>query len=227
MRTIIPVLFMLAGAALIIVAFNSRHSARAVGDILPPTAPPATLPANAQQATFAAGCFWGVEENFRHVKGVLATTVGFSGGITQNPTYADVCTDLTGHAESVLVTYDPAQVSYAELLDAFWTCHDPTTKNRQGPDVGTQYRSIIFFHNPEQEKLARESLKEVEAAHYFKNKIVTEIIPAAPFYKAEEYHQQYLAKNGGVCHVGPTTVTTKLAKDAAAARAAQAATQPH
>jgi peptide-methionine (S)-S-oxide reductase len=227
MRTFIPILFMLAGAALIFVAFNSRHPAQAVGDILPPSSPPATIPANAQQATFAAGCFWGVEENFRHVKGVLATTVGFSGGFTQNPTYADVCTDLTGHAESVLVTYDPAQVSYAELLDAFWTCHDPTTKNRQGPDVGTQYRSIIFFHNPEQEKLARESLKEVEAGHFFKSKIVTEIIPAAPFYKAEEYHQQYLAKNGGVCHVGPTTVTTKLAKDAAADRAAQAATQPH
>jgi len=224
MRTLIPVLFIALAAMAAVFASPWRHTGLAA-DL--PAKPPATLPANARQATFAAGCFWGVEESFRHVKGVLATSVGYSGGITQNPTYADVCTDLTGHAESVLVTYDPDQVSYAELLDAFWTCHDPTTKNRQGPDVGTQYRSVIFFHTPEQEKLARESVKEVEAAHFFKSKIVTEIVPAAPFYKAEDYHQQYMAKNGGVCHNGPATVTTKLAKDAAAARQAQPATQPH
>jgi peptide-methionine (S)-S-oxide reductase len=182
-----------------------------------------TMPGNVQQATFAAGCFWGVEEQFRHVKGVLATAVGYTGGHTVNPTYKEVCTDLTGHAEAVLVTYDPTQVSYAELLDAFWTAHDPTTKDRQGPDFGSQYRSAIFFHTPEQEQIARASLKEVDAAKFFKNKIVTEITAAAPFYKAEEYHQQYMLKTGGICHIGPATVTTKLAKEAAAARVAQGA----
>ena len=227
MRALLALLIVALAALAAFFSLASRLPMRAAAEV---PATPTTLPANAQQATFAAGCFWGVEESFRHVKGVLATSVGYTGGITQNPTYKDVCTDLTGHAESVLVTYDPAQVSYAELLDAFWTCHDPTTKNRQGPDFGTQYRSVIFFHNPEQERQAQESLKEVQGAHFFKNKIVTEIVPAATFYKAEDYHQQYMAKNGGICHVGPATVTTKLAREAAAARVAQnatPATQPH
>lgn len=227
MRTALSVLILAIAAFALFVALSSGRyfSVLAASADSPPH--PTTLPANAQQATFAAGCFWGVEESFRHVKGVVATQVGYTGGRTANPTYEDVCTDLTGHAESVLVTYDPSEVSYAELLDAFWTCHDPTTRNRQGPDFGTQYRSVIFFHTPEQEKLARASLKEVEEAKFFKNKIVTEIVPATTFYKAEEYHQQYMAKNGGVCHVGPATVTTKLAKEAAAARVPAASTRPN
>ena len=164
-----------------------------------------------KKATFAAGCFWGVEEAFRHIPGVTKTRVGYIGGNTENPTYKQVCTDTTGHAEAVEVTYDPSRISYAELLDAFWTCHDPTTMNRQGPDEGTQYRSVIFHHDVEQEKIAQESLKEVEASRIFKSPIVTEIVPAGKFYDAEEYHQQYFTKNGGACHIGVATVKTKLA----------------
>ncbi len=174
---------------------------------------PATIPANLRQATFAAGCFWGVEETFRHVKGVTSTTVGYTGGHTKDATYEDVCTDLTGHAESVLVTYDPSQVTYEQLLDTFWSSHDPTTKDRQGPDFGTQYRSVIFYHDADQEKAARASLKEVDDSHIFKAKIVTEIVAAGTFYPAEDYHQQYLAKNGGTCHTGPAEVHTQLAKN--------------
>jgi peptide-methionine (S)-S-oxide reductase len=225
MRTLSFLLLAIAAFSVLFILSRRPDSAIAVQTVAGPVTA-TTLPGNLQQATFAAGCFWGVEESFRHVKGVVATAVGYSGGHTVNPTYQDVCTDLTGHAEAVLVTFDPAQVSYAELLDAFWTCHDPTTKDRQGPDYGTQYRSVIFYHTPEQEKLARASLKEVEGAKFFKNKIVTEIVPATPFYKAEDYHQQYLVKTGGECHVGPATVTTKLAKEAAAARAAVPATRP-
>lgn len=180
-----------------------------------------------QQATFAAGCFWGVEAAFRKIPGVVATQVGYTGGHTKNPTYEDVCSDETGHAEAVLVTYDPSKVSYAELLDAFWSAHDPTTMNRQGPDVGSQYRSAIFFHDPEQEKIAHASLDEVEKSGVFKRKIVTEIVPAETFYPAENYHQQYFEKQGRAdsCHVGVANVHTKLAADAAAARKS-AATQP-
>src|SRR3989344_7853472 len=151
---------------------------------------------NLQTATFGAGCFWGVEEEFRELKGVKSTTVGYSGGTFKNPTYENVCSGKTGHAEVVQVKYDPNEVSYEQLLDVFWNNHDPTTLNRQGPDVGEQYRSIIFFHNKEQEKIAKQSKEKLEKSGKFKNKIVTQIIPASAFYKAEEYHQQYLSKRG-------------------------------
>jgi peptide-methionine (S)-S-oxide reductase len=156
-------------------------------------------PRTLAKATFGAGCFWGVEATFRKLKGVVSTTVGYSGGTTENPTYKQVCSHKTGHAESVLVEYDPAQVSYEQLLDIFWNSHDPTTLNRQGPDVGTQYRSVIFYHTPEQRDAALASKKKLAASHKFPRPIVTEIVPAAPFYRAEEYHQQYLEKNGGTC----------------------------
>ena len=171
-----------------------------------------------KKATFAAGCFWGVEETFRHMPGVAKTRVGYIGGQTENPTYKLVCTDTTGHAEAVELTYDPAKISYAELLDAFWTSHDPTTVNRQGPDEGTQYRSAIFYHDADQKKIAEESLQEVEASKVFHSKVVTEIVHAGKFYDAEEYHQQYFAKNGGACHFGVATVKTKLAAEAAKGR---------
>ncbi|HWG58843.1 MAG TPA: peptide-methionine (S)-S-oxide reductase MsrA [Candidatus Acidoferrales bacterium] len=154
------------------------------------------------KATFAAGCFWGVEETFRRLPGVSSTTVGYTGGSTQNPSYKDVCTDTTGHAEAVEVEYDPEKISYLELLAAFWKSHDPTTANRQGPDVGTQYRSAIFFHDAEQEKAARESKALLEEKRVFPRPIVTQIVPAAKFYHAEDYHQQYLEKRGmRSCHV--------------------------
>lgn len=184
---------------------------------------------NWQQATFAGGCFWGVETSFRKIEGVVETQVGYSGGGTKNPTYQEVCSDGTGHAEAVLVTFDPQKVSYAELLDAFWSCHDPTTLNRQGPDEGTQYRSVIFYHDAAQEQVARASLQEVADSGVFTrqlvgagegHKIVTQIVPAATFYPAEDYHQQYFEKRGSAatCHVGVATVHTKLAAAAAAAR---------
>jgi peptide-methionine (S)-S-oxide reductase len=149
-----------------------------------------------QRATFAAGCFWGVEETFRQVKGVHSTRVGYSGGTLPNPTYEDVCTDRTGHAEAVEVEFDPAEVSYRDLLKVFWEMHDPTTLNRQGPDAGSQYRSAIFFHAPEQEAVARASKEELERSGRHRRPIVTEILPAAEFWPAEEYHQCYLAKRG-------------------------------
>ncbi|HET9742840.1 MAG TPA: peptide-methionine (S)-S-oxide reductase MsrA [Terriglobales bacterium] len=155
-----------------------------------------------ETATFAAGCFWGVEETFRNLPGVVATSVGYLGGTTANPTYKDVCTDRTGHAEVVQVEYDPGHVSYEQLLDAFWSAHDPTTMNRQGPDIGTQYRSAIFFHTPEQERLARASKEAMDRSGKFRRPIVTEITSAGPFYRAEDYHQQYLAKRGlSHCHI--------------------------
>lgn len=153
------------------------------------------------KATFAAGCFWGVEEAFRHMNGVTSTTVGYTGGATPNATYKQVCTGSTGHAEAVEVEFDPAQVSYRELLAAFFQNHNPTTLNSQGPDFGTQYRSAIFYHDAEQEAAARESIAALENAHIFKRPIVTELKPAGPFYRAEEYHQQYLSKRGAAsCH---------------------------
>src|SRR5256714_5114038 len=147
-------------------------------------------------ATFAAGCFWGVEAAFRQVPGVTATRVGYTGGTITNPTYKQVCTDRTGHAEAVEVTYDPARVSYDDLLRVFWENHDPTQRNRQGPDVGTQYRSAIFYHDPEQEAAARASQEQLERSGAHKRPIVTEIVPAGTFYPAEDYHQQYLEKPG-------------------------------
>jgi peptide-methionine (S)-S-oxide reductase len=153
------------------------------------------------KATFGAGCFWGVEEEFRMVSGVRATAVGYSGGSLKNPTYQDVCSDETGHAEVVEVDYDPAAVSYDRLLDVFWNGHNPTQLNRQGPDVGTQYRSVIFFHTPEQEAEARASKERLEKSGRFARPIVTQIVPAEPFWRAEEYHQRYFEKRGGgSCH---------------------------
>jgi peptide-methionine (S)-S-oxide reductase len=149
-----------------------------------------------EKATFGAGCFWGVEAAFRQAKGVRSTTVGYAGGTLKNPTYKDVCTDKTGHVEVVQVEYDPSQVSYEDLLDVFWKNHDPTQLNRQGPDVGTQYRSVIFFHTPEQEAAARASKEKLQGSGVFKRPIVTEILPAPEFYRAEDYHQQYLEKRG-------------------------------
>lgn len=149
-----------------------------------------------EKASFAAGCFWGVEETFRCLKGVISTTVGYMGGVTENPTYRDVCSGRTGHAETVEVTYDPNIIGYQNLLDVFWDMHDPTTLNRQGPDIGDQYRSVIFYYNDEQKKLALSSKDELEKAGRYKREIVTQIIPATNFHKAEDYHQQYLAKRG-------------------------------
>ncbi|MBI3344037.1 MAG: peptide-methionine (S)-S-oxide reductase MsrA [Gammaproteobacteria bacterium] len=155
-----------------------------------------------EKATFGAGCFWGVEAAFRKVKGVLTTRVGYLGGTLVNPTYQDVCSGNTGHAEVVEVTYDPEQVTYDELLAVFWDNHNPTTRNRQGPDVGTQYRSAIFFHTPEQEAAAHASRGRLDASGRYKNPIVTEITPATEFYMAEDYHQQYLEKRGRAsCHI--------------------------
>ena len=178
----------------------------------------ATMPAT-QKAAFAGGCFWGTEAMFRKVPGVISTQVGYAGGTTDNPTYRAVCTGLTGHAESVQVTYDPAKVSYAELLDAFWSMHDPTTVDRQGPDHGSQYRSVVFTADDEQAKIASASKKEVEDSGVFKErgKIVTQIVKLEKFYPAEDYHQQYFEKAGEAesCHVGIAHVHTKLAAAAA------------
>jgi peptide-methionine (S)-S-oxide reductase len=149
-----------------------------------------------EKATFAAGCFWGIEEAFRQVKGVVATAVGYSGGHFKKPTYEQVCTLNTGHAEAVRVIFDPKVVPYKTLLDVFWKIHDPTTKDRQGPDVGKQYRSVIFYHSEEQKAAAFASKEELEKAGTFKNTIVTEIVPVSEFYMAEDYHQQYFEKKG-------------------------------
>ncbi len=149
-----------------------------------------------EKATFGAGCFWHVEEVFRHLKGVTSTTVGYMGGTLKNPTYEDVCTDKTGHAEVVEITFHPEKISYEELLNVFWDIHDPTTKNRQGPDVGTQYRSVIFYHTLDQKKIAETSKKSLEQSRKYKKKIMTEVTKATTFYPAEDYHQQYLAKHG-------------------------------
>jgi len=148
------------------------------------------------KASYAAGCFWGVEAAFRQIEGVTATAVGYEGGANPEPTYRDVCDGDTGHAETVEVDYDPARVSYDRLLDVFWENHDPTTLNRQGPDVGEQYRSAIFFHDADQEKAARESKEKLEASRRYRRPIVTQILPAEKFWKAEDYHQQYLEKRG-------------------------------
>ena len=155
-----------------------------------------------EKATFAAGCFWGVEATFRQIPGVLGTRVGYTGGRTDNPTYKEVCTDNTGHAEAVEVDYDPAKVAYNDLLKVFWENHDPTQVNRQGPDWGTQYRSAIFFHGPQQEAAARASKEAIEKARRYSKPIATQIVPAVKFFEAEDYHQQYLEKRGlASCHI--------------------------
>jgi len=149
-----------------------------------------------QIATFAAGCFWGVEAAFREIVGVASTRVGYTGGSFDNPSYRDVCSSRTGHAEAVEVTFDPAIVSYEKLLDVFWENHNPTTLNRQGPDVGSQYRSAIFFHDAQQEAAARASKERLESSGKYSREIVTEIAPASHFWEAEDYHQQYFEKRG-------------------------------
>lgn len=155
-----------------------------------------------EKATFGAGCFWGVESAFREVEGVVDAAVGYEGGHTVNPTYKDVCTDATGHAEVIEVDFDPSKVSYDALLQVFWTSHDPTQVNRQGPDFGTQYRTVIFYHTPEQQQAAMRSKEALEKSGRFSRPIATQIVPAQTFYRAEDYHQQYLAKRGlRHCHI--------------------------
>jgi peptide-methionine (S)-S-oxide reductase len=154
------------------------------------------LPMQTEKATFGAGCFWGVEETFRNLKGVRSTAVGYAGGTKENPAYEDVCTDETGHAEVVEVEFDPSQISYDELLDVFWSTHNPTTLNRQGPDMGTQYRSVIFYHSPQQEAAAMASKERLAKSGRFDRPVVTQIEPAPKFWRAEEYHQRYLQKRG-------------------------------
>jgi len=151
-----------------------------------------------KKAAFGAGCFWGVEETFRTTKGVFSTAVGYMGGHTENPTYENVCTGQTGHAETVEVTYDPSVISYNELLNVFWNVHDPTTLNRQGPDIGEQYRSIIFYYDDDQKKSATSSKEKLNKSKAYGREVVTEIVPASDFkfYMAEDYHQQYLKKRG-------------------------------
>jgi peptide-methionine (S)-S-oxide reductase len=153
-----------------------------------------------EQAYFAAGCFWKVQYIFSKVPGVVSTEVGYTGGHSSDPTYEDVCSDQTGHAETVKVEYDPSRVSYRKLLQVFWANHDPTTLNRQGPDSGTQYRSIVFFSTPEQKAEAISYKKELDASHHFSRPIVTEIDPATKFYRAEDYHQNYYEKHGQACY---------------------------
>jgi peptide-methionine (S)-S-oxide reductase len=163
-----------------------------------------------EKATFAAGCFWGVEAAFRQIPGVVATRVGYTGGHTDDPTYERVCSHTTGHAEAVEVTFDPERVSYEQLLDVFWTKHNPTTKNRQGLDIGDQYRSSIFFHSPEQQEAAEGTKESQQAKLHWPKKIVTEIVPASEFHEAEDYHQQYMEKRGR------SSCTTELANAQAA-----------
>jgi peptide-methionine (S)-S-oxide reductase len=179
---------------------SNDPAARAAALAQRPPVEPGDVPPGLALATFAAGCFWGVEDVFRKVPGVVEVISGYTGGTVPAPTYEQVCRGDTGHAESVLVTYDPAKVSYEELLETFWRHHDPTTPNRQGPDVGSQYRSAIFCHGPEQLRAAQAS-KAAMAAR-FSRPIVTEIQPASTFWPAEEYHQRYVERTGrGACHV--------------------------
>jgi peptide-methionine (S)-S-oxide reductase len=155
-----------------------------------------------EKATFGAGCFWGVEARFQQVPGVVETAVGYEGGSLENPTYKDVCTDGTGHAEVVELTFDPQNVSYRALLNLFFELHDPTQVNRQGPDWGTQYRTVIFFHTPQQESAAKDAIARLNASGRYMRPIATQVVPAETFWRAEEYHQKYLGKRGAVsCHI--------------------------
>ncbi|MDH3346328.1 MAG: peptide-methionine (S)-S-oxide reductase MsrA [Kiritimatiellaceae bacterium] len=155
-----------------------------------------------EKATFAAGCFWGVESAFRTVDGVIDAQVGYVGGKTENPTYKEVCTGKTGHAEAIEITFDPAKVAYNKLVELFWKMHNPTQVNRQGPDIGTQYRSAIFYHSSEQKEIAEQSKVDLDASGRLKRPVATEIVPASTFYRAEEYHQRYFEKNGEpACHI--------------------------
>lgn len=153
-----------------------------------------------EKATFGAGCFWGIEAAFRRIRGVTSTAVGYMGGTSEDPTYREVCSGRTGHAEVVQIMFDPSKVTYEQLLDVFWTIHDPTTLNRQGPDFGTQYRSAIFFHDPNQEVAAKASRDDARDSGRFRKPVVTEIVSASRFYRAEEYHQQYFSKRGAASH---------------------------
>jgi peptide-methionine (S)-S-oxide reductase len=162
-----------------------------------------------EKALFGAGCFWGVEHFFREVPGVSDAVSGYAGGTTDSPSYRQVCTGTTNHAEVVEVTFDPAKVSYERLVDLFFKMHDPTTLNRQGPDVGTQYRSVIFANSPEQKKVAQAKIAELTAAHAFRRPIVTTVEDAVPFWPAEDYHQRYFEKNGGSCHVSYADVAAQ------------------
>ena len=160
------------------------------------------VPTQRKVAMFGAGCFWGVEATFRKAPGVLETAVGYSGGHVDCPTYKQVCTDRTGHAEVIRIEYDPARVRYEQLLNVFWQCHNPTQLNRQGPDVGTQYRSVIFYFDDEQRELAQQSMQRLQKSNRYLRPIVTQIVPAGPFWRAEEYHQRYLEKRGlDNCHL--------------------------
>ncbi len=206
-------LITLAGASCIALALTLAGGCSKQGDAKPMSSTqrpdaqsnvsqPVDPPANTEIATFGAGCFWGVEAAFRQIKGVTATAVGYSGGTMVNPTYRDVCTDRTGHVEVVRVEYNPDAVSYDDLLEVFWTNHDPTQVNRQGPDVGRQYRSVIFYHSDVQAEAARASKDKLEQSGRFSRPIATQIEPGAEFYRAEEYHQQYLEKRGlASCHI--------------------------
>lgn len=160
------------------------------------------MPETMQKAAFGAGCFWGIEDVFRKINGVVSTQVGYMGGSLKNPTYHDVCTGRTGHAEVVEVTYDASQVSYDDLLSVFWRVHDPTQLNRQGPDIGTNYRSVIFYYTEEQKEVAEKSKMNLSKSGRYRRPIVTEIVPSSTFWRAEEYHQQYYAKgSGGSCRL--------------------------
>ncbi|HHT74534.1 MAG: peptide-methionine (S)-S-oxide reductase MsrA [Methanomassiliicoccaceae archaeon] len=159
------------------------------------------MSATVKRATFGAGCFWGVQAAFDRIKGVVCTQVGYMGGWTEDPTYEDVCTNRTGHAEVVDLRYDPERVSYEQLLEAFWNMHDPTTPNRQGPDVGMQYRSVVFYHDEEQRRAAEAMKERLTKSGRFTRPVVTEIVPAKPFWRAEEYHQKYHERRGGACRI--------------------------
>lgn len=222
MRELLFLPLVLLLGVLIAIGLKPRSQAQAQQETTePPTMPPIT-----EKATFGAGCFWGVQFLFDKTPGVLWTRVGYAGGHVPNPTYRQVCTDTTGHAEVVEVVFDPTQISYPELLDLFFSLHDPTTLNRQGPDVGTQYRSVIFYHTDTQKQQALDHKAEVDRLRVYSRPIVTEIVPAGEFWPAEEYHQKYLEKRGAdSCHVGGRPVKTVLAEQAARTRQA-AVNQP-